>query len=102
MIVDDWGSNSISDVYAMLPPFFTGGPDDYSMNPEVIAAVQKGGSTNDRSVRADAYETALKRIADQAYWVPLFTMPVNYVFSANLDFPVPSDEIPEFWRARWK
>jgi peptide/nickel transport system substrate-binding protein len=102
MIVDDWGSNSISDVYAMLPPFFTGGADDYTMDPEVIAAVQKGGSTNDRAVRAEAYATALKRIGDQAYWVPLFTMPVNYVFSTDLDFPVPGDEIPEFWRARWK
>jgi peptide/nickel transport system substrate-binding protein len=102
MIVDDWGSNSISDVFAMLPPFFTGGADDYSMDPVVITAVQKGGSTNDRTARAEAYATALKRIADQAYWVPLFTMPVNYVFSADLDFPVPGDEIPEFWRARWK
>jgi hypothetical protein len=34
--------------------------------------------------------------------VPLFTMPITYVFDAGLDLPVPNDESPEFWRARWK
>jgi peptide/nickel transport system substrate-binding protein len=102
MIVDDWGSNSINDVSALLPPFYTGGADDYTMDPIIIDAVKKGGSTIDKAVREEAYAVALKRIADQAYTVPLFTMPVNYVFSADLDMPVPGDEIPEFWRARWK
>jgi peptide/nickel transport system substrate-binding protein len=102
MIVDDWGSSSINDVYAMLPPFFSGGADDYSMDQQVIAAIEKAGSTTDRAVREAAYTEALKRIAEQAYWVPLFTMPVNYVFNAELDLPVPGDEIPEFWRGRWK
>jgi peptide/nickel transport system substrate-binding protein len=102
MIVDDWGSSSINDVAAMLPPFFEGGPDDYSMDTEVTAAIVKGGSTNDNKAREEAYSFALKRIASQAYWVPLFTMPVNYVFGADLNLPVPSDEIPEFWRATWK
>ena len=102
MIVDDWGSSSINDVYAMLPPFFGGGADDYSMDPQVIANIDKAGATTDKATRVAAYTDALKRIADQAYWVPLFTMPVNYVMAADLDIPVPGDEIPEFFRARWK
>lgn len=102
MIIDDWGSSSINDVYAMLPPFFGGGADDYSMDPEVIANIEKAGGSIDKPTRQAAYAAALKRVADQAYWVPMFTMPVNYVLAADLDMPIPGDEIPEFFRARWK
>ena len=102
MVVDDWGSNSIDDVGAILPVFFNGGPDDYAMDPAVTAMLARGGGTTDRATRQAAYAEALKRIADQAYVVPLFTMPITYVFNAGLDIPVPNDEIPEFWRARWK
>ncbi|TAK80670.1 MAG: ABC transporter substrate-binding protein [Betaproteobacteria bacterium] len=102
MVVDDWGSNSIDDVGAILPVFFNSGPDDYAMDPAVTAMVARGSSTTDRAARQAAYADALKRIADQAYVVPLFTMPVTYVFNAGLEMPVPNDEIPEFWRARWK
>ena len=102
MLVDDWGSNSINDVAAILPAFFQNGVDDYAMDKEVAAAVAKGSSSNDEAVRKEAYSSALKRIADNAYWVPLFTMPVNYVLSSDLDLAISADEIPEFWRARWK
>jgi peptide/nickel transport system substrate-binding protein len=102
MIVDDWGSFSLDDVSAFLPTFYNGGADDYTMDPEVTAAVNKGGSTNNKPAREAAYRSALKRIAEQAYTIPLFTMPVNYAFSSTLDMPIRADEIPEFWRARWK
>jgi peptide/nickel transport system substrate-binding protein len=102
MVIDDWGSNSIDDVGAILPVFFNSGPDDYAMDQSVTAMVGRGGATTDRAARQAAYADALKRIADQAYVVPLFTMPVTYVFNAGLEMPVPNDEIPEFWRARWK
>jgi peptide/nickel transport system substrate-binding protein len=72
------------------------------MDPAVTAMLARGGGTTDRATRQAAYAEALKRIADQAYVVPLFTMPITYVFNAGLDLPVPNDEIPEFWRARWK
>jgi hypothetical protein len=29
-------------------------------------------------------------------------MPINYVLSADVDIPVSPDEVPEFYRARWK
>lgn len=102
IIVDDWGSFSIDDVSAILPTFYNGGADDYTMDAGLTAAINNGGSTTDKAAREAAYATALKRIADQAYTIPLFTMPVNYVFNSALDMPVPGDEIPEFWRARWK
>ena len=102
MIVDDWGSSSINDVAAILPVFFNTGADDYAMDKAVAEAIAKGGSVNDVGERKAAYAEALQRITDQAYFVPLHTMPINYVFTKDLDMPVPADEIPEFYRARWK
>jgi peptide/nickel transport system substrate-binding protein len=102
MLIDDWGSNSINDVAAILPPFFTNGVDDFAMDKAVAADIIAGGGTNDVTARKAAYSKALKRIADQAYWVPLFTMPLNYAFSSTLDMPVNRAEIPEFYRAKWK
>jgi len=102
MIVDDWGSASFNDVAAIVPVFFNGGIDDYSMDAEVTKLVDTGGTSLDPKLRAEVYAKALQRIAEQAFWVPLHTMPINYVFSADLDMAVPSDEIPEFFRARWK
>ena len=102
MIVDDWGSSSINDVAAILPVFFNTGADDYAMDKAVAEAIAKGGSVNDVGERKAAYAEALQRVTDQAYFVPLHTMPINYVFTKDLDMPVPADEIPEFYRARWK
>ncbi len=102
MIVDDWGSGSFNDVSAFLPNFYSGGADDFAMDPVVEEAVKQGEETLDKATRQAAYTTALKRIAEQVYNVPLFTVTVNYVFNKDLDLPVPSDEFPEFWRGRWK
>lgn len=102
LVVDDWGSGSVNDVAAFLPFFFTGTGEDQARDAELTAAVNRGGATNDPEARRAAYAEALRRIADQAYWVPLFTMPVNYVHGANLEIPITADEIPQFWRARWR
>jgi peptide/nickel transport system substrate-binding protein len=102
MIVDDWGSSSINDSSAMVSAFFRGGPDDYTNDPAVMKALEAADNTLDVEARKKGYKEALQRIADQAYWLPLFTMPVNYVLSADLDMPVSTDEVPEFYRAKWK
>ncbi len=35
--------------------------------------VEEGGSTNDKEIRGIAYSKAIKRITEQAYWVPMHT-----------------------------
>lgn len=102
MIIDDWGSSSINDVVAFLPFFFDGGGNDQAMDPKLIDLVKQGGATADPDARRRIYAEALTRIADQAYWLPLWTMPVNYVFSSDLEIPITGDENPPFWAARWK
>lgn len=102
MVIDDWGSNSINDAAAIVPTFFDGGADDYAMDTAVTQDLARGDSSTDPKVRRATYSAALKRIASQAYVLPLFTMPVTYVMNADLDMPVPNDEVPQFWRAHWK
>lgn len=97
-----WGSNSIPDVSAIVAHFFTGGPDDLVKDPEVIKMITEADGQTDPAKRAELWKAVLKRIADEAYWVPLFTYAKYYAFSKDLDFTPTSDEIPPFYAAKWK
>jgi peptide/nickel transport system substrate-binding protein len=97
-----WGSNSVNDVSAITPVFFGGGPDDYARDPEVIAWLRRGGTSFDATERKKYYTQALGRISAQAYWLPLFTYPVNYAYTRDLEFAPAVDEVPRFFASRWK
>src|SRR5206468_1202777 len=89
-----WGSYSINDVSAILPNFFDGGADDYARDPDVIKWLMEGGSSNDADVRRKAYSSAVQRITERAYWMPLFTTVTTYAHSRQLDFSPYPDELP--------
>lgn len=97
-----WGSSSIPDVTACAAHFFTGSNDDLAKDPELIAMIKEADSLVDPAKRKAAWQKALARIADEAYWVPLFTYAKYYVFSKDLDFKPTSDELPQFFAAKWK
>ncbi|MEM1345900.1 MAG: ABC transporter substrate-binding protein [Pseudomonadota bacterium] len=100
-----WGSNSIPDVSASTSHFFSGGKDDPSGpggDGDVVAMLGKGDTTVEPADRAAAYQAALSRIAEEAYWVPMFTYAKYYAFSEDLDFTPTPDEIPRFYAASWK
>lgn len=97
-----WGSYSFHDMSAITSHFFKATKDDYARDEALITALAKGDGSVDRKVREAAYAEALKRIADQVYWLPLFTYNVNYAYSADLEFTPSADEIPRFYRTRWK
>lgn len=97
-----WGSYSFHDVSAITSHFFKATKDDYAQDRELIADLETGDTSVDRDERANAYGRALRRIAEQVYWVPLFTYNTNYAFSDQLDFSPTPDEIPRFFTARWK
>ncbi|WP_102225706.1 ABC transporter substrate-binding protein [Acidimangrovimonas sediminis] len=96
-----WGSGSIEDVSAITSHFFEGGPTDDAKDPQVEADLKKGDSSVDPAERKAAYSAALKRIAAQAYWVPLWTYSSNYVMSKELKFAPTPDEIPRFFDMSW-
>ena len=97
-----WGSYSINDASAFLPFFFTGLGQDYTRDPEVQRLVQEGGNVNDPDQRRAAYTAAVRRISEQAYFMPIFTFVTNYATSRTLDFKAYRDELPRFYSARWK
>jgi len=97
-----WGSNSVPDVSAMTAHFFTQGPDDLTRDPEVKKLIDEADSQLDPDKRKAAWAMALARIAAEAYWVPLFTYAKYYAFSKDLDFTPTSDEVPQFFAAKWK
>ncbi|MDT8280611.1 MAG: ABC transporter substrate-binding protein [Erythrobacter sp.] len=97
-----WGSSSIPDVSAITSYFFGGGPDDPAQDAELQEMIAKGDLASDPEDRKAAYAAALQRIADQAYWMPLFSYTKNYSFNADLDFAPSADEMPRFYETRWK
>jgi peptide/nickel transport system substrate-binding protein len=97
-----WGSNSVPDVSAMAAHFFSHGPDDLTKDPEVKKLIEEADSLTDPEKRKAIWQKALARIAQEAFWVPLFTYAKYYAFSKDLDFKPTSDEIPQFFAAKWK
>jgi len=96
-----WGSYSINDVSAIDSYFFLFDPMDMTRDPQVRDWINEGDSSIDPEVRKAAYAKALKRIAEQAYWVPMFTYVSNYCFSKDLNFVPNLDEVPRFYLAKW-
>ncbi len=97
-----WGSYSINDASAYFPFFFGGGGQDYTRDPEVIRLVEEGGSVTDPDKRRAAYRAAIKRISEQAYYLPLFTYVKTYATTRTLSFKPFGDELPRFYLCTWK
>jgi peptide/nickel transport system substrate-binding protein len=97
-----WGSQGILDASASVGNYFEGSPDDYARDPEVEAWLKEADATVDGSQRKALYGKALKKIADQAYFVPIFLYGRTYVFNSDLDYPVTPDELAHFYMAKWK
>lgn len=101
IVIDDFGSSGVADAGYILSFFFDETSDDLSRDTEVSTLVGQGNKVIDATEREQRYGQALQLINERAYWVPLFTMPINYVSSVDLNVPVPRDENVEFWRASW-
>lgn len=101
--IGTWGSGGTADTAAIARIHFSNETDrnlsgDAGLNETVLAAEQ----TVDLGKRKALYTQALGRIADQAYWAPLFTYSANYLVSPDLDFPLDPDGLARLQNARWK
>lgn len=97
-----WGSYSINDVSAITSTFFDHGKDDYARDPDVKKWLDIADNSTDPKVRIENYTKALQKIAEEVYWLPLWSYNAYYVYSSDLEFTPTSDEIPRFFRAKWK
>lgn len=96
-----WGSYSINDASAMVSQFFKHGSLDDSRDDQVLADLNVADSATDPATRIEYYSKALKRIADEAYWAPLFSYNTNYVFKPSVSYTPTPDEVLRFTTMTW-
>jgi peptide/nickel transport system substrate-binding protein len=97
-----WASHGALDVAEILNPLFRDGPLDYCRDNEVNLWLDVAANTNNSKARVRAYSNALKRLQELACVIPLFNYTTFYAHSRRLDFQPTLDEIPRFYRAKWK
>ena len=97
-----WGSYSINDASAMVSQFFKLGSLDNARDEQVAADLDMADTSTDPDTRIEYYSKALKRITEEAYWVPLFSYNTNYVFKTDVDYTPTADEVLRFTTMKWK
>jgi peptide/nickel transport system substrate-binding protein len=68
----------------------------------MVIDLMSQGNTTDQEIRKKVYKKVVERIAEQAYWLPLFSWVYNYAYVDQLNFSPDPDEMPRFWNAKWK
>ena len=102
MLFGTWGSYSINDCSAGPSRWFKHDKADYARDQQVRDWLEVADTSVDPNIRKEHYAKALKRIAEQAYWLPLFSYNLNYAFNSELEFKPDPDEVTRFFGARWK
>src|SRR5829696_338322 len=102
LVHQTWGSFSVNDVSAATPVYFGFVDDDIARDPEIRDLLAKGDNSVDPGVRKEAYKKALALIAERAYTIPLYSLPVYYAATTDLVFKAYPDEMPRFWEMTWK
>ena len=101
MMMGDWGSYGVNDVSALLNNFFTLSEDDMAQDATVSEALLTASQTADTDVRMENYDYAVRRIATELYWFPMWTHPTTYAYADALDFQSHPDENPRFFESKW-
>ncbi|MBX3521843.1 MAG: ABC transporter substrate-binding protein [Xanthobacteraceae bacterium] len=98
-----WESGSTADT-ATIAEVHWSLKSDRNLSKDAVVArqMEAAARTIDAEERKRLYSAALKRIADQAYWIPLYTYSQNYLVSNTLAFPVTKDGLPRLFRAHWR
>ena len=97
-----WGSYSINDASAMVSQFFKHGSLDTTRDDQVLEWLDVADQSNDPAKRIEYYSKALTRIADEAYWAPMFSYNTNYVMNTDVEYTPTADEVLRFTTMSWK
>jgi peptide/nickel transport system substrate-binding protein len=98
----NWGSYGIGDAVFILSNFFGGGADDLVQDSELADWLAVADTASNRDIRLENYSKAVKKIAEEAYWMPMYNFNVNYGLSNDLNFTPHPDEFARWWAASWK
>lgn len=97
-----YGSGGTADASASAGVHFASNTArNFTRDEELAETLLAAEQTINPDERKRLYRKALNRIAEQAYWVPMFSYSQNYLLAPGLDFPVPNDGVPRFWQASW-
>jgi peptide/nickel transport system substrate-binding protein len=97
------GSFSIPDAGAIVPDHFLPESDrNFSQDPQVAKEVDAANATYDPEKRKQHFREALRRIAEEAYWVPILTFSANYLASNEVEFEPWKDGMERLFQIRWK
>lgn len=96
-----WGSYSVNDASAMVSQFFKHGSLDSTRDDQVLEWLDIADSSTDPEVRKENYKLALQRIADEAFWAPMFSYNTNYVFTKQVAYEPTADEVLRFVDMSW-
>lgn len=98
-----YGSGGTADASASTGVHFaTSSARNYSGDEALAETVIAAEQTIDPDERKRLYRQALNRIAEQAYWVPMFSYSQNFLLTPELEIPVPKDGVPRLWQASWR
>ncbi len=100
-----WGSTASPDT-ATIANIHWRDPDsgdrNLSGNARVGELMIGAERTLDMKQREDLYAEGLSLIADQAYWVPLWTYSEGVLSSNDINFQQDPDGYPRLWNISWK
>ena len=95
-----WGSYSVFDASSIMNRFFMrADPQSYGTTPEVDAALLRAMEIVDPQERKALYSQAQKVIADEAFWIPLYSARVISAMDSKVNFKPSYDEIDRYFTA---
>lgn len=98
----NWGSYSIFDASAIMNRYFMlDDPLCHGSTPAISAILKEANRSGSQEERKSLYSGALKRIAEEAYWVPLFNGHSITAMNKVVNFEPSYDEIDRFFTASW-
>lgn len=97
-----WGFYATPDVGAISNYYVEGSNRNLNHDPEVQGWFKAALETVDPTERKALYEKALKKVAEEAYLLPLFQYSQNYVHGVNVNFDAPIDGLPRLNEVSWK
>jgi peptide/nickel transport system substrate-binding protein len=93
---------AILDADVTLSGWFAPGPTNYSEDAEIVKWLEEAGSTLDMDKRRAVFAKIQKKVVDEAYWMPFYSIKELAGQSKDLDVEMVAGQIPWFKGAYWK
>lgn len=94
--------SQVADVGNFVPAFFGLTSRDLAQDSEVAGWIKQANMTTDVEARRELLHMALRKVAAEAYALPLFSDNMNYAASGDLEFVTDAGGNPHFYLAHWK